>query len=401
MEKARMTLTFLSAGESHGPGYVSILDGLPAGLSISISGINHELSRRQKGSGSGPRMKIEKDAVRVLAGVMEGKTNGAPVAFFVENLDHKKWRGRKIAPFNIPRPGHADLTGAIKFGFDDLRFALERSSARETVARVAAGAMCKQFLQAFGIEVGGYVTSIAEVVADVQQISIVDRFKLAESNDVRCPDPGACDKMQDRIQQAIHARDTLGGVIEVVALGLPPGLGSYTQWHQRLEARLGSAVLSVPAIKGVEIGDAFENTRLPGTQAHDAIYLEGERLTRGSNRAGGIEGGITNGMALVIRAAMKPIATTLTPQPSVDLSNPKEVLTAYERSDFCPVPRAVPILEAMIAFTLSAALLDKLGGDSMPELIDRFERLRKATTTDLRLADQERIFWTDDSDGTG
>lgn len=388
-----MTLKFLTAGESHGPALMAILEGMPAGLPITDEIINKELSRRQRGYGAGPRMKIEKDRVRILGGVLEGVTIGAPIALLIENRDHTKWKGRKVEPFTIPRPGHADLTGALKYGYRDLRPALERASARETAARVAVGAICKHFLDQFKILVGGYVVSIGDVDADINQIPLNDRLILAEKNDLRCPDEAAVQLMEEKIEGIIKARDTLGGIIEVLVIGVPPGLGSHVQWDRRLEARLGGAILSVQAVKGVEIGTAFENTRLPGTQVQDAIRLEGKRIVRSTFNSGGLEGGITNGGPLLIRAAMKPIATTLTPQQSVDLYSGKEVPTQYERSDFCPVPRAVPILEAMISFVVADALIEKLGGDSILEMKPRFGSLRKAELDDLSMDNTRHVFW--------
>lgn len=391
-----MSLRFLTAGESHGPALVAILEGMPAGLPLSIDRINLELARRQKGFGAGARMKIEKDAARLLSGIMEGVTTGAPIAIQIDNLDHAKWRGQPVPAFTTPRPGHADLTGAIKYGFRDLRPALERASARETAARVAVGAVSKAFLEVFGIEVGGYVTAIDQVEADLDGVLLQDRSRLAEETDVRCPDPQAAEAMRARIRQAMQDRDTLGGVIEVLALGLPPGLGSYVHWDRRLEARLGAALLSIQAIKGVEVGRAFEVSRRPGTQAQDGIRLEGEDLVRSSLSAGGLEGGITTGQPLLLRAAMKPIATTLTPQQTVDLASGQEVPTRYERSDFCPVPRAVVVVEAMVAYVVADALMEKLGGDSLAEMRPRFEMLRKARLSDLQMDGEEHIFWPDD-----
>lgn len=389
-------LRFLTSGESHGPALVAILEGLPAGLPLPVEVINRQLARRQRGYGAGPRMKIESDTARILGGVMEGLTIGSPLSLLIENRDHVKWRGRPVPPFTTPRPGHADLTGGVKYGYHDLRPSLERSSARETAARVAVGAVCLHLLAQFGISVGGYVASIGEVSADLETIPLEVRASRAEETDVRCPDPGAAEAMQARIRQVMQERDTLGGIIEVVALGLPPGLGSHVHWDRRLEARLGAAVLSVQAIKGVEIGPAFDNTRLPGTQAQDPIRLDGENLNRPTHRAGGLEGGITTGEPLILRAAMKPIATTLNPQESVDLASGQEVPTHYERSDFCPVPRAVPVLESMIGFVLADALLEKLGGDSLDEIMPRFSALRKARLSDLLIDNREHIFWPDD-----
>jgi chorismate synthase len=388
-----MSLRLLTAGESHGPAITAILDGMTAGLPLDAAIIDFELARRQKGYGSGGRMKIERDNVRVLSGVMAGETTGAPIAMLVENADHARWKGKVIEPMTAPRPGHADLTGAVKYGYSDLRPSLERASARETTMRVAVGAICKHFLSRFGIIVGGYVRSIGDVNAELLESSYQDRFKAAEENDVRCPDPVAAEKMRARIEEIIRGKDTLGGIIEIVALYVPAGLGSFAQWDRRLESRLAQAIMSVQAIKGVEVGDAFENSKLPGTQAHDAIRLSGDILARPTNRAGGTEGGVSNGQPIVIRAAMKPIATTLTPQTTVDLASGEESPTKYERSDFCPVPRAVPILETMVAFVLADALIEKLGGDSLAEMKLRFEKLRKMRLKDLQLAAHPNIWW--------
>lgn len=372
---------------------IAILEGMPAGLPVEEDLINRELARRQQGFGAGPRMKIEHDRARILGGVMEGLTTGAPLAFYIENRDHERWRGKAVPAFTIPRPGHADLAGAIKYGYADLRPALERASARETACRVAAGSVCKHLLAQFGIRVGGYVAAIGEVEAHLEPIPLEERSARAEESVVRCPDPIATEAMQERIQQVIQERDTLGGILEVIALGVPAGLGSFVHWERRLEGRLGAAVLSIPAVKGVEIGRAFENAHLPGTEVQDAIRLEGGEILRTTSRSGGFEGGITTGQPVLIRAAMKPIATTLVPQESVDLSSGEEVETRYERSDFCPVPRAVPILEAMVALVLADALLEKLGGDSLEEMQSRFDGLRMARLDDLKMDGESHIFW--------
>lgn len=390
-----MPLRFLTAGESHGPALTAILEGIPAGLPLTASLIDLELARRQKGYGSGGRMKIEHDAVQILGGVMAEQTTGAPIALLVPNADHVKWKGKPIEPMTAPRPGHADLTGAVKYGYKDLRPALERASARETAMRVAVGAICKHFLAQFGIRIGGYVLSIGKVQADPGDMPYEERFQRAEESEVRCPVPRSAQAMRDEIEKAIHGKNTLGGVLEIVALDVPVGLGSFAQWDKRLEARLAMAVMSVQAIKGVEVGDAFENAKRLGTESHDPIHLQPSTfdLQRSKNRAGGIEGGISNGQPIVIRAAMKPIATTLLPQPTVDLATQTEAPTRYERSDFCPVPRAVPILEAMVAFVLADALLEKLGGDSLDEIKPRFEALRKATLDDLPMDNFPHVFW--------
>ena len=386
-------LRFLSAGESHGPSLTAILDGMPAGLVLSADMINKELARRQKGYGSGGRMKIEKDTVQILGGVMAGETTGAPIALLVQNDDHIKWKGKAIEPMTAPRPGHADLTGAVKYGYKDLRPALERASARETTMRVAAGAVCKQFLAQFGILLGGYVSAIGEIQADFGDMHYEERFVRAEESDVRCPVESFAQQMRGEIEKTIHNKNTLGGILEIVALHVPMGLGSFMQWDKRLEAKLAMAIMSVQAIKGVEVGDAFANARLRGTQAHDPITLQRSNLERVTNRAGGTEGGVSNGQPIVVRAAMKPIATTLTAQQTVDLAVGENAPTKYERSDFCPVPRAVPILEAMVALVLADALIEKLGGDSIREMKPRFESLRKATLDDLQMDNIPHIYW--------
>jgi chorismate synthase len=261
--------------------------------------------------------------------------------------------------------------------------------------RVAVGAVCKHFLAQFGIIVGGYVSSIGEIQADFADMPYEKRFILAEESDVRCPIEPFASQMRAEIEKTIHGKNTLGGILEIVALNVPMGLGSFAQWDKRLEARVAMAIMSVQAIKGVEVGDAFANSKLPGTQVHDPITLNGQasNIERLSNRAGGTEGGVSNGQPIIVRAAMKPIATTLLPQPTVDLASGTESPTKYERSDFCPVPRAVPILEAMVAFVLADALIEKLGGDSMNEMRPRFESLRKARLEDLPMDNTPHIFW--------
>ena len=388
-----MSLRFLTAGESHGPQLTAILEGIPAGLNLDIAEINADLARRQKSLGAGGRMKIETDQVQVLSGLMEGKTNGAPLTLVISNRDHSRWQNKTIAGFTTPRPGHADLSGAAKYGFEDARPVLERASARETAARVAVGAVCRQLLSEFDIQVGGYVSAIGPLQADLSALPLEDRIIKGKAAKTGCPDETAAAAMEKAIEDIMQARDTLGGLIEIAALGLPPGLGSYVQYDRRLDARLAAAIMSVQAIKGIEIGEAFANAALPGTQAHDPIHLDGEQITRPSNRAGGLEGGMTNGQPLLLRAAMKPIATTLTAQPTVNLAKGEATETVYERSDFCPVPRAVVILESMTAFVLAQALLEKLGGDSIEEIKPRFAALKKMNLGDLKLEEKERVWW--------
>lgn len=384
-------LRFLTAGESHGPELTAILEGMPAGLAVDLDEINHQMARRQKGYGTGGRMRIEKDAIQITAGVMAGRTTGAPIAIRLPNLDYSKWRERDIEPLTVPRPGHADLTGAVKYGYRELRLSLERASARETAARVAVAAFCKQLLAHFGITIGSYVTRIGAVEASIPgDMPYEERFAAAEENDVRTPVKQDIEAMRRHIWEAMQAKDTLGGIFEVVALGAPPGLGSHVHWDRRLDSRLMYAVASIHAIKGVEVGPAFANAAQHGSDVHDEIFLDedGERLVRRSNRAGGFEGGITTGEPIVVRAAMKPISTVLNPRRSVDLSSGQETETVYERSDFCAVPRAAVVGEAMVAITLADALLEKLGGDSLAEMAPRFEALRKAQLGDLLMDDE-------------
>lgn len=350
-------LRFLSAGESHGPSLTGILDGVPAGLRLDETMLERDLARRQRGFGSGGRMKIEHDRAHITGGVLAGRTTGAPIALVIDNADHAAWRDRDIAPMTIPRPGHADLTGAIKYGHRDLRLSLERASARETAMRVAVGAICRALLAEFGVAIGGYVTRIGDVrTADEDpprdEATFAARFAAAETNDVRCHDPATAQRMHDAIGAVIKARDTLGGVIEVAALHVPPGLGSHAQWDTRLSARLAAALASIHASKGVEIGAGFASAARRGTKAHDELRVADSAITSDTNRAGGIEGGISNGAPIVARVAIKPIATTLLPLASVDLATGEPAPTKYERSDFCQVPRAVPIAEAMLALVL-------------------------------------------------
>lgn len=382
-------LRFLTAGESHGPILTALLDGMPAGVPLSAAQIDQELARRQQGYGRGGRMNIERDTVRLSAGVIAGKTTGGPIAFTVENRDYRSWAQKEIPPMTVPRPGHADLTGAIKYGYRDLRLALERASARETTMRVAVGAACKALLAPFGIIVQGYVTAIGDQKLELSPLTEPEgyqaRFEAAEASEVRCPDPEVSERMRASIRAAIQAKDTLGGIIEVVALHIPPGLGSHVQFDRKLDGQLLGAVGSVQSVKGVEIGHAFEQAHWRGTQVHDEIIRpEGDGpLRRRSNRAGGLEGGITTGEPLVIRAALKPISTTLNPLQSVDLATGEVRTIEYERSDFCAVPRGVPIIEAMVAYVLANALLEKLGGDSLAEMQARFLHLRRGRVDEL------------------
>ena len=366
-------LRFLTAGESHGPCLTAIVEGLPAGLAVDVEAINGDLARRQGGYGRGARMKIERDTVEVLGGVIAGQTTGAPVALRIKNRDWANWRERwaagDLSQLTVPRPGHADYAGMAKYGLNDARPVLERASARETAARVAVGGLAKQLLARFGIAVFSYVAEIGGVAATIPDLPSPELFARAEGSEVRCPDSQGAEQMMRAIDDAREAGDSLGGVFFVIATGAPVGLGSHVQWDRRLDARLAAALMSIPAIKGVEIGPAFENARRPGTRVHDEIYPDGRGgVVRRTNRAGGLEGGMTNGAPVVVRAAMKPIPTTLAPLRSVDLATGEPATTQYQRSDVCAVPAASIVGEAMVAWVLAAALLEKRGGDSLAEM---------------------------------
>ena len=388
-----MPIRFFTAGESHGPGLTAILEGMPAGLPLTGEDINLDLRRRQKGYGSGGRMQIEKDGIIITAGVMNGLTTGAPIALQVQNRDFKSWKERDITPITTPRPGHADLTGAVKYGYRELRLWLERASARETTMRVAIGAICKAYLRQFDIAVDGYVSQLGDVVADLADMSLDERIVRNEDNDVRCPDSVAAEKMHALIRQVKIDKDTLGGVFEVVARGVPPGLGSHVHFDRKLDGRLVGAMVSIQAMKGAEIGSGFENAGKRGSQVHDEIVIdEAGLLSRSTNRAGGLEGGITTGEPVVVRVAMKPISTMLRGAASVDLATGEANPTVYERSDFCALPRAVPVGEAMMAIVLADALMEKLGGDSLDEMKPRFAALRGNRLEDLPMDNVEWRF---------
>jgi len=376
-------LRFLTAGESHGPALIGIVEGLPAGLRVDSEAINHDLARRQIGVGRSARMQIERDRVEILGGVVNGKTIGAPVAFKIENLDYTHWKDKAVPPQTIPRPGHADLAGAQKYGLDDLRLVAERASARETAMRVACGSLARMLLAEFGIVVGSHVLEIGGVCAEILAVPYPELFARAQASDVCVADETSAEKIAARIKQVMHAQDTVGGVIEIVALNVPVGLGSHVHWDRKLDGRLAQAVMSIPSVKGVEIGPAFENARILGTGVQDEIFPVAQaihespvRAVRHTNRAGGLEGGITNGMPIVIRAALKPLSTTVKPLRSVDLSTGEPALAQYQRSDFCHVPRACVIGEAMVAWVLADALIEKLGGDSLREMKAHWESAR-------------------------
>jgi chorismate synthase len=381
---------FLTAGESHGPCLTVIVEGLPAALAVEKSIVDADLRRRQGGYGRGGRMKIEKDAVQFLAGIRHGRTLGSPITMQVDNLDWVNWEERMSAtpvevvpqPVTRVRPGHADFTGAMKYGHDDVRNVIERSSSRETASRVAVGGLCRQFLTAFGIEVYSHVLSVVDVGYDHKRSIARDAYpdemwEAVEASPMRCADPVLTEKMIARILEAKRDGDTCGGIFEVVALGVPVGLGSYSQWDRRLSARLGMAMMSIPSVKGVEIGAGFEATHTTGSRVHDVLrYDETGGWSHLSNNAGGIEGGISNGEPIVVRVGVKPIPTLANPLPSVDLASRENIeQSRYERSDVCVVPAAGVVGEAMMAVVLTEALLEKFGGDSMGEILRNFGRV--------------------------
>ena len=380
-------LRFETAGESHGECLVATLVGLPAGVPVSIEAINRELWRRQQGYGRGGRMKIETDRARVVSGVRHSQTIGSPIAILLENKDWENWNEAlpvedidgaedKKKPLTRPRPGHADLAGAIKYNFQDARYILERASARETTARVAVGALAKAFLGELGISVLSHVIAVGgarlERAAPWQEIEALSRREEVLLN---CVDVEAEQRMKAVVDQAYRTGDTVGGVFEVVAHGVPPGLGSHVAWDLRLDGRLAQAIVSIQAVKGVEVGFAAEGSASFGSKVQDTIHYQREerRFTRGANRAGGLEGGMTNGQDVVVRGMLKPISTLRRPLESVDLATRQPALAAYERSDVCVVPAAGVIGEAMVALVLAGAALEKFGGDSLGETRRNFE----------------------------
>lgn len=382
-----MRIRYMTAGESHGSMLTVIVEGIPAGIPIDEAMIEADLSRRQLATGAGGRMSIERDHATILSGVLAGHTTGAPIALQIPNRDHASWIGREVNAYTTPRPGHADLAAVVKYGYDDIRHALERSSARETASRVAMGALCRTFLKTFGIEVGSYVASIGGSFAPTRSGSLEALLDYAKQSICVAPNAEAEKCYLEVIDAAKNAGDTLGGIIECITTGLPIGLGSFVSADRRLDARLGAALLSVQAIKGIEFGPAFRNTTLPGTEVHDPIYLDGRK----TNRCGGLEGGMTNGEPLVVRVAMKPIPTTIKTQLSVDLATNESAETTYERSDTCPVPRACVVIESMVAYILADALIEKLGGDSLSEMQQRYATLPEVK--DITLSPAKKVFW--------
>jgi len=376
-------VTFVTSGESHGKALTGIVEGIPANISLSSQDIDRDLQRRQKGYGRGGRMKIESDHAEILAGVRWGKTLGSPICLMIENRDWKNWSsgmstGKKhegsIEPVIRPRPGHADLAGAIKYDQKDVRNILERSSARETAMRVALGAVAKRFLNEFNIRIGSYVIQIGSQAVKLNTVEMKDDellglFEKAEKSGVRCPDEAVSLEMKGEIDRAKDGGYSLGGLFEVFAVGLPVGIGSHVQWDRRIESRLAGAVMGIQAIKGVEIGKGFEIGKSKGSEVMDEIFYDkaSKKFYRNTNNAGGIEGGMSNGMPVLVRAVMKPIPTLARPLRSVGIVDKEPMEAAYERSDVCAVPAAGVIAEAMVALVIADAFLEKFGGDSIEE----------------------------------
>jgi len=385
-----MSFRFVTSGESHGPGLTAIVEGMPAGLELSPEDIDRDLARRQLGHGRGGRMKIEKDRADVLSGVRHGRTLGSPITLRVNNRDYQNWEERmnpwpveaEVDEVHLPRPGHADLAGVMKYGFTDVRNVLERASARETAARVAAGALAKSLLGAFGVTVFSHVTRIGSVAApDRDDLTPAD-FEGVDESPVRCLDADVSVAMVAEIDAARKANESLGGVFEVIAFGVVPGIGSHISWEERLDGRLAGAIMSIQAMKGVGIGDGFDLAGRVGSQSHDEIFWSEEQgFFRETNRAGGIEGGMTTGDPVVVRAAMKPLPTLTKPLRSVDLATKEPAAALRERTDSCTVPAAGVVGEAMVALVLAAAYREKLGGDHIDD-----------TRAALR-AYEERIGW--------
>ncbi|MGH9326444.1 MAG: chorismate synthase [Terriglobia bacterium] len=381
-------LKFQTAGESHGQGLVAILSGIPAGLCVDLNYINRDLKRRMGGYGRGGRMKIESDAAQFLSGVRHGQTIGSPIALFIENRDWSNWKDamsvedrpearEKYKPLSPPRPGHADLAGCLKYNFRDARYVLERASARETAARVGVGALAKLFLREFGIELASHVVAVGRVALPPGEVPFDAVLALREKEEIllNCVDAATEERMKEEVDLATENRDTVGGIFEVRARGVPPGLGACSQWDERLDGQLAQAMMSIQAVKGVEIGNAMENSGRFGSSVQDEIGYSREesRFTRKTNRAGGLEGGMTNGQEIIVRGFLKPISTLRRPLGSVSFETREPVKAAYERSDVCVVPAAGVVGEAMASLVLARAFLEKFGGDSITETRRNYE----------------------------
>lgn len=371
-------LRFLTAGESHGKAEVAILEGLPAGLSITKEEVDLELQKRANDFGRGGRGKIEKDQVEILSGVRFGKTLGSPVALLINNADYANWQGKVSPKITSPRPGHADLAGVLKYGFDDVRNVLERASARETVMRVATGAVCKKLLLQIGIKIASHTIQIGKIKIGKSNYSFEDIVTIFDKDpEFRCIDEKIRKKMRKEILNARMNKDTLGGVIEIIAHNVPVGLGSYVHFDRKLDGKIAEALMSIPSVKAVEIGNCLETAEKTGKEVQDAIYYKNNKLYRKTNNMGGVEGGVTNGEDIICRVFHKPISTIYDPLPTVDIKTLKPTVATIQRSDVCVVARAGVISEAMLAYVLANAVLEKFGGDSISELRRNFQNYKK------------------------
>lgn len=377
-------LKFLTAGESHGPAEVAILEGVPAGVSVSTKDINTELQKRAHDFGRGGRAKIETDQVKILAGVRHGKTLGSPIALLVENLDFANWK-EKMSPedqeidkekikVTKPRPGHADLAGALKYGFDDVRNVLERASARETVMRVTVGAICKNFLKEFSMQIASHTIAIGKIKTSKNDYAFSDVYGIYEKDpDIHCIDETAREQMKQEILNARMQKNTLGGIVEVIAHNVPVGLGSYVHFDRKLDGRIAQSLMSIQSVKAVEIGNAIEVSKKTGKEAQDAITVKEGNIIRSTNNMGGLEGGVSNGEDIVCRVYHKPISTVYDPLPTIDIKTKEQSAATIERSDVCVVPRAGVVSESMLAYVLAQAILEKFGGDSINETKRNFD----------------------------
>ena len=369
-------IRFLTAGESHGPELTGIVEGVPAGFTISKEFIDSYLKRRQKDTGSGGRMNIESDEVFISSGVVNNISTGAPIALRIKNKDWENWKDKDIEPYVVPRPGHADLIGTAKYDLNDIRLVLERSSARETAMRSAIGAIAIQILESMGISIYGYVSSIGKVdYRYSNDFSLDEMRKLTDDSPVSCPDADKSQQMEKEISNARKKKDTLGGSITTIATGVPPTLGSYVHWDKKLDAKLARILMSIQSVKAIEVGDGIESSKNYGTSVQDQYVLDEKEIKKESNNLGGFEGGMTNGENIELTAYLKPISTTLSPIKSVNLAEKEETETVYERSDTCAVPRAVPIFESAMALEILNAVLNKSGGDNKKEIIKNFENI--------------------------
>ena len=369
-------IRFLTAGESHGPELTGIVEGIPAGFTISKEFIDSYLKRRQKDTGSGGRMNIESDEVFISSGVVNNISTGAPIALRIKNKDWENWKDKDIEPYVVPRPGHADLIGTAKYDLNDIRLVLERSSARETAMRCAIGAIAIQILESMGISIYGYVSSIGKVdYRYSNDFSLDEMRKLTDDSPVSCPDADKSEQMEKEISNARKKKDTLGGSITTIATGVPPTLGSYVHWDKKLDAKLARILMSIQSVKAIEVGDGIESSKNYGTSVQDQYVLNKKEIKKESNNLGGFEGGMTNGENIELTAYLKPISTTLSPIKSVNLAEKEETETVYERSDTCAVPRAVPIFESAMALEILNAVLNKSGGDNKKEIIKNFENI--------------------------